>query len=78
MRSHLLTGHRPDGTIAAMFRRKKEKEAPTEVDMPQQSAPATTSGGYVVTELPTYHGLKRKVVVYTSDANGKIVKRFKK
>lgn len=78
MASHPLTGHRPNGTIAAMFRRKKEKEAPTQVDMPQQAAPATTSGGYVVTEIPTYHGLKRKVVVYTSDANGRIIKKYKK
>ena len=63
-----------------MFRRKKakEEEAPTEVQMPQQSAPMTGSNGYVVTELPTYHGLKRKVVVYTTDANGRIVKRYKK
>ena len=61
-----------------MFRRKKEKEAPAQADMPQQPAPATTSGGYVVTEIPTYHGLKRKVVVYTSDANGRIIKKVKK
>ena len=63
-----------------MFRRKKakEEEAPAQVQMPQQSAPMTGSNGYVVTELPTYHGLKRKVVVYTSDANGRIVKRIKK
>ena len=62
-----------------MFRRKKAKEeAPTQVQMPQQSAPTTGSNGYVVTELPTYHGAKRKVVVYTSDANGRITKRYKK
>ena len=63
-----------------MFRRKKAQaqEGPTQVEMPQQSAPMTNSGGYVVTEVPTYHGLKRKVVVYTSDANGRIVKKFKK
>ena len=63
-----------------MFRRKKAQaqEGPTQVEMPQQAAPSTGSNGYVVTELPTYHGLKRKVVVYTSDANGRIVKKFKK
>ncbi len=62
-----------------MFRRKKaQAEAPTQVEMPQQPAQTTTSGGYVVTELPTYHGLKRKVVVYTSDANGKIIKKYKR
>ena len=63
-----------------MFRRKKAQaeEAPTQTEMPQQAGPMTTSGGYVVTELPTYHGLKRKVVVYTSDANGRIVKKFKR
>ena len=63
-----------------MFRRKKakEEEAPTQDQMPQQPAPTTGSNGYVVTELPTYHGLKRKVVVYTSDANGRIIKRYKK
>ncbi len=61
-----------------MFRRKKAKdEGSTQVEMPQ-SAPMTASGGYMVTELPTYHGLKRKVVVYTSDANGKIIKTYKK
>ena len=62
-----------------MFRRKKaQAETETQAQMPQQSAPQTTSGGYVVTEVPTYHGLKRKVVVYTSDANGRIIKKYKK
>ena len=62
-----------------MFRRKKaQADAPTQVEMPQQAAPSTGPNGYVVTEVPTYHGLKRKVVVYTSDANGRIVKKFKK
>ncbi len=76
MKSHLLTAVGGGGTIAAMFRRKKAKEeAPAQVEMPQQTTGAT---GYVVTELPTYHGLKRKVVVYTSDANGRIVKKFKR
>ena len=62
-----------------MFRRKKAKEeAPTQVETPQQSGPMPGSNGYQVVELPTYHGLKRRVVVYTTDANGRIVKRYKK
>ncbi len=74
-----MTVRRADGTIAAMFRRKKaQADAPAQVEMPQQAAPSTGSNGYVVTEVPTYHGLKRKVVVYTSDANGRIVKKYKK
>ena len=59
-----------------MFRRKRAKEAPTQTEAP--ATPATTSGGYVITELPTYHGLKRKVVVYRSDASGRIIKTIKK
>jgi len=55
---------------------RKSKEAPSQPTA--QAAPTPTySGGYVVTELPTYHKGKRRVVVYTSDANGKIIKRFK-
>ena len=55
---------------------RKSKEAPSQ---PAQAAPTPTySGGYQVTELPTYHKGKRRVVVYTSDANGKIIKTFKK
>lgn len=75
-----MTVRRADGTIAAMFRRKKaQADAPAQVEMPpQQTGPMTGSNGYIVTEVPTYHGLKRKVVVYTSDANGRIVKKFKK
>jgi hypothetical protein len=66
-----------------MFGRKRAKKAV----QPQDDAPQAPSygggsrpgpNGYVITELPTYHGLKRKVVVYTSDANGKIIKTFKK
>ncbi len=62
-----------------MFRRKKaQAEAPTQVDMPAQSGPTMGSNGYQVVEVPTYHAGKRKVVVYTSDATGKIIKTFKK
>ncbi len=61
-----------------MFRRKPaNKEASPQSDAPQ-AATRTTSGGYEVTELPTFHGRKRKVVVYTSDGSGKIIKTFKK
>lgn len=60
-----------------MFRRKPAKEAPQQSDAPQ-AAPRVSSGGYQVTELPTFHGRKRKVVVYTSDGNGKIIKTFKR
>ncbi len=60
-----------------MFRRKTAKEAPQQIDAPQ-AAPRVSSGGYQVTELPTFHGRKRKVVVYTSDGSGKIIKTFKK
>ena len=61
-----------------MFRRKRAKETESQ---PQAQAPAPVQqsrNGYVVTEIPTYHGLKRKVVVYTSDANGRIIKTFKR
>ena len=63
---------------------RKRKEAPL-----QQSAPSSPSsstpwqsyqgnGGYMVTELPYYDKGKRKVIVYTSDSTGKIIKTFKK
>lgn len=61
-----------------MFRKKRSNEAPSQPDA--KAAPAAAprmSGGYQVTELPTFHGRKRKVVVYTSDANGKIIKTIK-
>ena len=59
-----------------MFRRKP-KEAPSQSTAPQ-AAPTVSSGGYHITELPTFHGRKRKVVVYKSDGTGKIIKTFKK
>jgi hypothetical protein len=58
-----------------MFRKKRANEAPPQSDA--QAAPRMTSGGYQTVELPTFHGRKRKVIVYTSDANGKIIKTVK-
>jgi hypothetical protein len=70
---------------AMAFGRKRKEAAPQ-----QQSAPPSASqpgtpwqsyagnSGYMVTELPYYDKGKRKVIVYTSDANGKIIKTFKK
>lgn len=61
-----------------MFRSKRSKQqASTPAEAPAQ-APPVSAGGYARTELPTYHGGKRKVVVYTSDAKGRIIKTFKK
>ncbi len=57
-----------------MFRRKTANEAPSQ---PTTQAASTYSGGYQRVELPTFHGRKRKVVVYTSDSSGKIIKTFK-
>ena len=60
-----------------MFRRKRAQEtAPSQPDA--QPAPQTSAGGYQITELPTFHGRKRKVVVYTSAGNGKIIKTCKR
>lgn len=67
------------------FGRKRSKEAPQQQSAPQ-SAPQSSSpwqshsgsGGYVVSEVPYYDKGKRKIVVYTSDANGKIIKTFKR
>ena len=61
-----------------MFRRMNKNEAPAQAENAAPPQPMTSQGGYVVTELPTYHGGKRKVVVYTSDASGRIVKSYKK
>ncbi len=59
-----------------MFKRKKQKDAAPEVVEVYQAP--VSSGGYVSSEMPTFHGRHRKVVVYTSDASGKIIKTFKK
>ena len=63
---------------------RKRKEAPQQQSAPQSSSAGSTpwqsyngTGGYVVTEVPYYDKGKRKIVVYTSDASGKIIKTFK-
>ncbi|MDQ6727813.1 MAG: hypothetical protein M3066_16855 [Actinomycetota bacterium] len=58
-----------------MFKRKKQNDAAPEAVTYQ---PPVSSGGYVSSEMPTFHGRQRKVVVYTSDASGKIIKTFKR
>ena len=75
-----MTDFGSGGRLAGMFRSKRRKQQqeqqasqPTQAPPPQPSA-----GGYVVTELPTFHGRHRKVVVYTSDGSGRIIKSFKK
>jgi len=63
-----------------MFGSKRKKQAaaaPEAQSAPQPAAPRM-SGGYQVTELTTYDGGKRKVVVYTSDSSGKIIKTIKR
>lgn len=57
-----------------MFGAKRAKQAPqAEVDHNQ-----TDANGYQRVELPTFHGRARKVVVYTSDPQGRIIKKFKR
>lgn len=76
---------------AMAFGRKRKEAAPQQQPAPQQqAAPQSASqpgtpwqsygggSGYTVTELPYYEKGKRKVVVYTSDGSGKIIKKFKK
>jgi hypothetical protein len=69
---------------AMAFGRKRKEAAPQQQSAPQSASPGTPwqsysgNGGYMVTELPYYDKGKRKVVVYTSDANGKIIKTFKR
>jgi hypothetical protein len=80
-----LTRYRATTTILAMaFGRKRNREASQQQSAPQSASPGTPwqtysgGGGYMTTELPYYDKGKRKVVVYTSDANGKIIKTFKR
>ena len=46
--------------------------------MPPQATTRQGPNGYVVTELPTYWAGKRRIVVYTSAPDGRIIKTFKK
>jgi hypothetical protein len=68
---------------AMAFGRKRKEAAPQQQSAPD-SQPGTPwqsysgGGGYVVTELPYYDKGKRKVMVYRSDASGKIIKTFKR
>lgn len=69
----------------AFGRKRNRQEAPQPQQQPApQSQPSTPwqsyggNSGYVVTEVPYYEKGKRKIVVYTSDASGKIIKTFKK
>jgi hypothetical protein len=67
----------------AFGRKRNKQEAPQQQSASQSQASApwqshSGGGGYVVSELPYYDKGKRKIVVYTSDANGKIIKTFKK
>ena len=80
-----LTPLRPADTMPRMFGRKRSKEAPQQQQAPQSSSQQSTpwqsyggSGGYVVSEVPYYDKGKRRIVVYTSDASGKIIKTFKR
>ena len=66
------------------FGRKNKDAAPQNQPAPQSASQpgalwqSHANGGYVVTELPYYDKGKRKVMVYRSDASGKIIKTFKK
>ena len=77
-----MTDFGSGGRLAGMFRSKRKKEQQEQqASQPAQAQPPPpqpSAGGYVVTELPTFHGRHRKVVVYTSDGSGKIIKTFKK
>ena len=70
---------------AMAFGRKRKESAQQQQPAPQSPSQGSTpwqsysgGGGYTVTELPYYDKGKRRVVVYTSDANGKIIKTFKR
>ncbi len=71
--------------MPAMAFGRKNKDAAPQQSVPQSSSQPGTpwqsytgSGGYLVTELPYYDKGKRKVMIYTSDSSGKIIKTFKK
>ena len=58
-----------------MFRKRKQAAESQPSPEPQRQV---NSGGYVSSEVPTFHGRHRKVVVYTSDSSGKIIKTLKR
>ena len=67
----------------AFGRKRNKQEAPQQQSAPssQPSAPWQSysgGGGYTATEIPYYDKGKRKIVVYTSDSTGKIIKTFKR
>ena len=69
----------------AFGRKRNKQEAPQQQSAPQSAPQSSTpwqtynkGGQYMVTEVPYYDKGKRKIVVYTSDANGKIIKTFKR
>ncbi|MGI9032793.1 MAG: hypothetical protein ACR2HY_03735 [Acidimicrobiales bacterium] len=58
-----------------MFRGKRDKKEPA----PEVERAPTSSTGYVRSELTTFDGTgKSTVIVYSSDATGKIVKTRKR
>ena len=64
-----------------MLRRKRaqsEAAPPAPTDTAMESTSRMGPNGYVVTELPTYWAGKRRIVVYTSAPDGRIIKTFKK
>ncbi len=70
---------------AMAFGRKRKEAAPQQQSAPQSASQSSSpwqtydgGGGYMTTELPYYDKGKRKVMVYRSDASGKIIKTFKK
>jgi hypothetical protein len=66
--------------MPAMFRgkRTKQQEPQAEAEAPSQPQsepqPMVSANGYQHFELPTFHGRTRKVIVYTTDAKGKVIK----
>ena len=62
--------------------RRKRAQSEAAPPAPTESTLESTSrvgpNGYVVTELPTYWAGKRRIVVYTSAPDGRIIKTFRK
>ena len=70
--------------LAMALGRKNKQTSQPQPSSPhtgQQGSPWQTyngSGGYMATEIPYYDKGKRKIMVYTSDSTGKIIKTFKR